>query len=124
MGEDEGIQLDKEDEPVLDGVRLATLGPTGVCRHPEMTHGSLHALQLASETQGTATTYSSKYEDARTALAPRPPRVVVLGCDAGRALLAAEHLPQVVAAVEPEWTILECTRASIWSQDVRMVCAP
>ena len=43
---------------------------------------------------------------------------------AGGALLALQGLLRVEAAVEPDWTTLECARANPWSHGVRHVRAP
>ena len=101
--------LDADDHPVLDGVDLAALGTTEVHRRPDLSLAVFSALRLTPE-QPEDDDYERRrtHEDVRIALAPRLPRAVVLGCGAGGALLGLQGLLQVEAAVEPDWTTLEC----------------
>lgn len=94
-------------------VPLATLGPTGRSCPPEVSLVTFCALQRLRD-----------YEGARSAMAPRLPRAVILGCRAGGAFLALQGLLKVQFAVDPDWTTLECARASTWSRGVHLVRTP
>ena len=61
------------------------------------------------------------FSDTRTALAPRLPRAVVLGCGASGALVAMKGILDVKAALDPDWITLECCRANSWSNEVDLV---
>ena len=101
--------LDTDDHPVLDGVDLAALGTTQVHRRSDLSLTVFCALHLTPEQpEDDDHERLRTHEDVRIALAPRLPRAVILGCGAGGALLALQGLLQVEAAVEPDWTTLEC----------------
>lgn len=69
-----------------------------------------YALQLTPETP-----HEEDFQrlhdcpEAKTALTPRRPRAVVLGCEAGGVLLALKYLLQIELAIEPDRRALECT---------------
>ena len=117
------IRASVENPEVLDGVSLVALGATEVCRQPAVPLTVFCALQLTPEPPDDHHRHRS-FDDIRTALAPRLPCAVVLGCGAGGALLALKGLLRVAAAVEPDWTTLECARVNSWGKDVRLVRTP
>lgn len=112
-------------EKVLDGVSLAALGPTEVCRQPAVPLPVFYALQLTPDPLESDHFHRiQSHEDARAALPPRLPRVVVLGCGTARALLALDGVLPVDAAIVPDWTTLELSTANGRSKDVRLVRTP
>ncbi|CAB1098457.1 unnamed protein product [Ectocarpus sp. CCAP 1310/34] len=119
------IRAAVEDEKVLDGVSLVALGLTEVCHQPAEPLTVFFAPQLTPELlESDDCRRLLSCENVRTALVPRLPRAAVLGCVAGRALLALEGRLRVDAAIEPDWTTLECVRVDSWNIDVRLVRTP
>lgn len=78
-----------------------------------MSPTTLYALQLTPEEPKEGDHQRMlDYEDIWTALPPRLPRAAILDCGVEGAFLAGEDLRQVVVAIEPNWTLLECARAN------------